>query len=103
MPNIIAILSVVAQIKNADDRRDVSVTLHLAHLMQREAYVIKVKNNSGHNICLKIIGSVQYLRFEVFGSVTLKITIFWDVTPCSLVEVTDASEERAASIFRIGK
>jgi len=27
------------------------------------------------------------VRYEVFMAVTLKITVFWDVTLCSLVEV----------------
>jgi hypothetical protein len=27
------------------------------------------------------------MRFEVFRAVTLKITVFWDVTLCSMVEV----------------
>jgi hypothetical protein len=27
------------------------------------------------------------LRYEVFMAVTLKITVFWDVTLCNLVEV----------------
>jgi ABC-type sulfate transport system substrate-binding protein len=29
-----------------------------------------------------------------------KITVFWDVTPCDLVYLTDVSEERAVSEFR---
>jgi hypothetical protein len=32
-------------------------------------------------------------------SMTLKITVFWNVMPCSLVYVTDISEECAPSIF----
>jgi hypothetical protein len=36
------------------------------------------------------------MTFEVLTMLTMKITIFWDVTPCSLV-----SEECAASVFRI--
>jgi hypothetical protein len=28
------------------------------------------------------------------------MTVFWDVVPCSLVEVTDVSEVLAASIIR---
>jgi hypothetical protein len=29
------------------------------------------------------------------------VIIFWDVTPCSLVEAINVSEERIASIFRV--
>jgi len=36
------------------------------------------------------------MRFEVLIVVTTNITVFWNVTPCSLV-----SEACAASIFRI--
>jgi len=36
------------------------------------------------------------MRFAILTVVTTNITVFWDVTPCSLV-----SEECAASIFRI--
>jgi hypothetical protein len=31
----------------------------------------------------------------------MTITVFWYVTPCSLVEVTDVTEEYASSIFRV--
>jgi hypothetical protein len=30
---------------------------------------------------------IWYLRFEVSMAVTIKSTIFWDVTPCSLIDV----------------
>jgi hypothetical protein len=36
------------------------------------------------------------MRFAVLTVVTMNITVFWDVTPCSLV-----SQECAASIFGI--
>jgi hypothetical protein len=31
----------------------------------------------------------------------MKSSIFWDVTPCSLLSSTDVSEEHIASIFRV--
>jgi hypothetical protein len=43
----------------------------------------------------------QLVVFEFIMSVTMKRTIFWDVTPYSLVEFTDVSEEHTASIFRV--
>jgi hypothetical protein len=45
--------------------------------------------------------SRQFVGFEVLMSVTMKRTIFWDVTPCSLVEFTDVSEEHTAYIFTV--
>jgi hypothetical protein len=39
------------------------------------------------------------VRFEVFTAVTMKNAVFWDVAPCILL--TDVSEERIASIFRV--
>jgi hypothetical protein len=30
----------------------------------------------------------------------MKMTVFWDVTPCSLVEIKDISEVLTASIIR---
>jgi hypothetical protein len=43
------------------------------------------------------------VRFEVLMAVTLKSTVFWDVTPCSLVKFSDVTEERIASKFRVEK
>jgi hypothetical protein len=36
----------------------------------------------------------------VLRAVTVKSTIFWDATPRGLVDFTDVSEERTASIIR---
>jgi hypothetical protein len=33
------------------------------------------------------------LRFEIVGAETMNSTIFWDVTPCSLVEVDQHFEQ----------
>jgi hypothetical protein len=41
-----------------------------------------------------------FLRFEVLVRVTLKITVFWDMTQCGLVIIRSVSEERTAYIFR---
>jgi hypothetical protein len=37
---------------------------------------------------------LQYLIFEVLKAVTMKGITFLDVTPCSLVELADASPKR---------
>jgi hypothetical protein len=39
-------------------------------------------------------------RFKVLTAVLVKIQIFWDVTPCRLVIVTDVGKERGACILR---
>jgi hypothetical protein len=33
-------------------------------------------------------------------TVTIEIIAFWDVTPCSLIDVIDATEEHASFVFR---
>jgi hypothetical protein len=38
------------------------------------------------------------VRYEVSTTVIMKITVFWDVLPCSLIDV---SEERAAAFFEV--
>jgi hypothetical protein len=38
---------------------------------------------------------IKYVRFEVFTAVAMKKAVFWDVV------LTDVSEERIASIFRL--
>jgi hypothetical protein len=40
------------------------------------------------------------VRFQVFKEASMKVTAFWDVAPCSLVEVDDVSEVRTVSIIR---
>jgi hypothetical protein len=42
-------------------------------------------------------------RLEVLTAVTMTSTVFWDVTPSSLVKVYRCSEEGIASIFRVEK
>jgi hypothetical protein len=56
------------------------------------------------HICYKAMSDTSELRltlveFDFHTAVTMKNIIFWSVTPCSLVEVTDYSEEYIASIF----
>jgi hypothetical protein len=41
------------------------------------------------------------MRFKALTVMTLKITVFWDVTPSILADIYHHSEEPAASIFRI--
>jgi hypothetical protein len=38
-------------------------------------------------------------RYEVLTAILLMIEVFWNVTPCRLVD-TDVSDDRSASIFR---
>jgi hypothetical protein len=38
------------------------------------------------------------MKFEVLRALTVKITVFWDVTPCNLDEM---SKKHDASIFRL--
>jgi hypothetical protein len=42
----------------------------------------------------------ELVRFQVLTAAGMKMSFFWDVAPCSLVEVYDVSEVLAASIFR---
>jgi hypothetical protein len=42
---------------------------------------------------------VAYAEFEVLTAVTTKSTIFWFVTPCSLVEVYRRSSEMSTDFY----
>jgi hypothetical protein len=54
--------------------------------------------HSFYAICAK----THIVRVEEFTEVTVMITVFWNVMPCSLVyKYTDVSEECSASIFRV--
>jgi hypothetical protein len=37
---------------------------------------------------------VLFMKFEVLAEATTKITVFWDVRPCILVELTDVSSRQ---------
>ena len=39
------------------------------------------------------------LKSEAVTAADIKITVFWDVTPCSFID-TNSAEENAASVFR---
>jgi hypothetical protein len=41
----------------------------------------------------------RYVRFEVFTAVTMKNSVFWDVTPCGSCK--NVSKERIAYIIRV--
>jgi hypothetical protein len=43
--------------------------------------------------------ALSCVEFEAILPVSMKNKILWNETPCSLVEVTDASEERNAKLF----
>jgi hypothetical protein len=45
-----------------------------------------------------VVRETLYARYEVFTEVKIQIAVFWFVTPCSVVDV---SEDHAASIFRV--
>jgi hypothetical protein len=42
----------------------------------------------------------SHVRFQVLTAWSMKIVVFWDVAPCSLVEVYRRSQVLAASIIR---
>jgi hypothetical protein len=42
----------------------------------------------------------HYVRFEILTASATKSTIFWDVTPCSLVEVYKCSRQTHCLILR---
>jgi hypothetical protein len=43
------------------------------------------------------------IGFEVLTAVTMKCSVFWHITPCSPVKVTDVSKEHITSIIRVEK
>jgi hypothetical protein len=45
----------------------------------------------------------MFVGFEVITGVTMESTVFSDVTPCSLLELSDVSEEHTASIIGVGR
>jgi hypothetical protein len=55
-----------------------------------------------HLSLVSLIGeAISCLRFEVLKAVNIKPTVFWDVTPCNLVEGINVLEELAAAIFSV--
>jgi hypothetical protein len=43
---------------------------------------------------------IKDVGFEVLTAVVMKSSIFWDITPCSPLNVKDVSGDNVASIFR---
>jgi hypothetical protein len=41
------------------------------------------------------------MRFQVLTAVSMKMTVFWDVVPCSLAKFTDISEVLTAFIISL--
>jgi hypothetical protein len=41
------------------------------------------------------------MKFQILTAVSMKVTVFWDVVPCSPVKFTDVSEVLAASIMKV--
>jgi hypothetical protein len=50
------------------------------------------------NFCTVLRGNCRFVEF----SVNINITLFWNVTPCTLM-FTEVSEERTASMFKVGE
>jgi hypothetical protein len=44
-----------------------------------------------------------FARFEVLTAVMVKIQVFWHVTSCRLVSVTDVSKESSVCTFRVNQ
>jgi hypothetical protein len=42
---------------------------------------------------------MRLVGFEVLTAVFVKNSVFWAITPCSLLKVNDVSDEHIASIF----
>jgi hypothetical protein len=51
---------------------------------------------------LRTSDSARNVRFVTLRAVSVKITVLWDVSPCSLVD-TKVSEELDASVFNVEK
>jgi hypothetical protein len=41
------------------------------------------------------------MKFQVLTAESMKMTAFWDIAPCSVVQVNHVSEMRTASIITI--
>jgi hypothetical protein len=45
--------------------------------------------------------SLNLRGFQLLTAVTVNISVMWDVTPCSVVECTDVSEDHAVAIIKV--
>jgi hypothetical protein len=45
--------------------------------------------------------NVTGMKFEVSMAVSMKVAVFWDMTPCNLVETYKCFDRLAASIFTV--
>jgi hypothetical protein len=43
----------------------------------------------------------QNVGFQILTAASMKMTVLWNIAPCSFVEVTDISEMHTASIIRV--
>jgi hypothetical protein len=48
---------------------------------------------------LSVLVPVADVKFQVLAGTSMKATVFWDVVPCSLVEMINVSEVHTASII----
>lgn len=56
----------------------------------------------GHHICPKTSSVFENdVIFEVFTTVAMKITVVWDMMPCSLVDMYNVSDKSVASVFSV--
>jgi hypothetical protein len=45
--------------------------------------------------------SLNLRGFQLLTAVTVTISVMWDVTPCSVVECPDVSEDHAVAVVRV--
>jgi hypothetical protein len=55
------------------------------------------------NVCLRrrVQGGHINASFEVLTAVTVKVTVVWDVTARTLCIISNVSEQRVTSMFRV--
>jgi hypothetical protein len=49
----------------------------------------------------KVPTNISYVKFKVLTAASMKFRVFWDVAPCSHVEVRRVSEVHTASIIAL--
>jgi hypothetical protein len=65
-----------------------------------ENFIYSAERNCRHAVLWNAEEKLRYVRFEDFAAVTMKKAVYCDVAPPRYC-VTDISEERIASIFRV--
>jgi hypothetical protein len=49
--------------------------------------MLKTSENVKNDFGLVLMMNVGYVRFQVLSAASMKMTVFWDIVACSLVEV----------------